>query len=897
MLSDDGFRVWCLSLKITDHARALIEHIRACPPARRVVSSAKNVSGRYPSRKMGVTIQFESHKVELPAIYQMEHDPNVLEFYDQPNKIKLVYPARSGRQATILHTPDFFVIRSDSAGWEEWKSEDELQKLAYEMPNRYIKAGNGWVCPPGERFAEQYGLYYQVRSSKELDVAYLRNLMFLEDYLTEDCPPVPEVRAQAILSIVAFEPGITLDRLLARADGASTDDLYALIASQRVYTDLHASLLSQAEGVALFRDRETAQAFGVLGHSRPITPQAGPRYVDVTPGQKVEWDGKGLAILHVGDSKVVLRNDQGEPIQLPWTAFEGLVRQGTIRGVKPQDRSDSTQGVRGVICAASPADLAIALKRLEFIQPYLGGIPSTQATRAQREWLKGYRRALAIYGEGFVGLLPQTAKRGNRKSKLDQRTRELAEKFIAEAYETLKQQRMIHVYGALATQCDEMGIVPPSYNTFRRMIRLRPRHEQERKRRGPRAAYKYEQFYFELDMTTPRHGDRPFEVGHIDHTQLDLELRCSQTGRNLGRPWVTFLIDAFSRRILALFITFDPPSYRSCMMVLRLCVMRFQRLPRVIVVDGGREFDSVYFEAVLARYECIKKTRPKAKARFGSVIERLFGTANTELVYNLLGNTQITKNVRQVTKSVNPKNHAVWTLPDLHELMLKWAYEVYDQRIHPALHQSPREAFAAGMCSAGERPQRLIAFDEDFRMFTSPSTSKGTAKVEPGRGAKINYIYYWSDSFRHPDIEGRQLYVRYDPFDAGVAYAFIPDTGWVQCTSEHYAVFRGRSEREVMLAVTELRKRNRDLGRSLSTKARNIADLLSEAESHEAVLQQRLRDADLARAHGRPDGRDQGTGRQANRVGIPLSSGDTDEAQSQRKSRVSLDDLEICEEF
>jgi hypothetical protein len=30
---------------------------------------------------MGLTIQFESHRVELPLVYEMEHDPGVLEYY------------------------------------------------------------------------------------------------------------------------------------------------------------------------------------------------------------------------------------------------------------------------------------------------------------------------------------------------------------------------------------------------------------------------------------------------------------------------------------------------------------------------------------------------------------------------------------------------------------------------------------------------------------------------------------------------------------------------------------------------------------------------------------------------------------------------------------------------
>src|SRR5207247_1926116 len=83
---------------------------------------------------------------------------------------------------------------------------------------------------------------------------------------------------------------------------------------------------------------------------------------------------------------------------------------------------------------------------------------------------------------------------------------------------------------------------------------------------------------------------------------LDVELVCSRTGRPLGRPWATFLTDAFSRRLLAFALGFDPPSYRACMLVLRGCVRRHQRLPQTVVVDGGAEFESVYFETLLARY-------------------------------------------------------------------------------------------------------------------------------------------------------------------------------------------------------------------------------------------------------------------------------------------------------
>ena len=70
---------------------------------------------------------------------------------------------------------------------------------------------------------------------------------------------------------------------------------------------------------------------------------------------------------------------------------------------------------------------------------------------------------------------------------------------------------------------------------------------------------------------------------------------------------MTILTDAFSRRGLSLYLTFDAPSYRSCMMSLRECVRRHGRLPQTLVIDGGSEFESTYFETLLARYEVTKK--------------------------------------------------------------------------------------------------------------------------------------------------------------------------------------------------------------------------------------------------------------------------------------------------
>ena len=90
-----------------------------------------------------------------------------------------------------------------------------------------------------------------------------------------------------------------------------------------------------------------------------------------------------------------------------------------------------------------------------------------------------------------------------------------------------------------------------------------------------------------------------------------------------------------------------------------------------------------------------------------------------------------------MTKSVNPKGQACWTLERLYEHLCDWAYEVYETRVHPALGMTPREAFASGMARMGVRTHRRMR-DEDFRMSTLPTTRKGTAKVDSSHGVKIN---------------------------------------------------------------------------------------------------------------------------------------------------------------
>jgi hypothetical protein len=845
MLNDLELEQWYQRLELPDEGRAMIHGIRTSPPTRSVQSFTGNVTGRFPSRKMGVTIQFESHKNELPFIYEYEHDDDVLEYYDQPHPIKLTYEAANGRRLGFWHTADCFVMRRDDAGWEEHKPEAQLVKLALKSPNRYFRDQDGqWHCPPGEASAKGFGLYYRIRSSGEINWNLQRNVEFLDDYYRGNSLNVStDVIAKVLLHAKATV-GLTLEELFRRTTGAASRDvIYGLIASGELFVNLKDAPLTEPNKVRIFHDRETAVAFSNFTQTPVQDGSRLPPAVNFSAGSAFQWDGKGWIVINVGERMVGLIGEDKIFAEIPIPAFEKLVMEGRITGITAESYSTLHPEAMRLMGQADMDDYKEANRKAEIVRAFMSGepLPSNVVIpdRTLRDWVAKYRNAEESYGNGYVGLLP--GKRiGNTKDKLPAPCRKLLNDFIENDYETHKQKGKSAAYSAYRLACERLSVIPASYKTFCKAVNQRPRYNQTLKRQGSKAAYEKKEFYWALTPTTPRHGERPLHVAHVDHTELDVQLVCSDTGKNFGRPWATFLTDAFSRR-LAVYVTYDEPSYRSSMMIFRECVRRFGRMPQIVVVDGGRDFGSTYFDTLLARYECVKKIRPPAEGHFGSVCEKLFDTSNTQFIHNLQGNTQIMRNVRQVTKSVDPRGHAIWTLERLYIFLREWAYEVYDTIDHPALGQSPRDAFARGMLTAGERAHRLIPYDDEFRMLTRPTTRKGTAKVLPGRGIKLNYFYYWSDVFRRPEVEGARVRVRYDPFNMGLGFAYVRGE-WVECHSEYYSIFRGRSEREVMLAAAELRRRNTRHSQQFNITAARLAHFLESVEAEELLLQQRTAD-------------------------------------------------------
>lgn len=878
MLTSEKLNQWFYNHNFSEQSQKVLEQIRCSEPSRRVGGGKKNVSGRYPSRKMGKTIQFESHRNELAHIYKLENDDDVLEYYDQPLPIFLDYLSKSGRRNYHSHTPDFFVIRKNTAGWEECKTEQDLLKLRQDSPNRWCREDNGnWRCPPGEEYASPFNFYYIVRSSSEINSTFLRNFVWLADYFQSKPLKVDELVTSNVQTLVKTQPGISLSEIIDQVEEATIDDLNILIATNQVYVDLNTTFLGKPEQTEVFLNEEEAFIQAQITKVSPLTASNSFCTIKVKVGTSICWDGAIWEIVNTGERAVGLLTSGGKFIDLPNNVFENLFRDGKITGLFATEESNINSEVEALLNEASTEDRKEANARYKAIEIFLNGTSSNKPSRTQRRWITSYRKAENLYGRGFVGLFPRHRDKGWRREGISEEVRLLMEEHIQTFYENNKQPSIRHAYNSFKKLCNEKGYKPPSSESYRQAVRNRPLYEQVQKRMGNRAAYKEEPFYWYLyQEETPSHGDRPFEIGHIDHTEGDVELVSAimlnlgtdliwlEKNAGMGKVWVTLLIDAYSRRTLAAYMNFDPPSYRSDMMVLRICVQKYGRLPQIIVVDQGSDFNSTYFETLLAYFKITKKERPAAKPRNGSVIESFFGVADKEFWHQLKGNTKIMKNVRQVTKGVNPKNHAVWTLGKLYTYFCEYCYEIYDTCLHPALRMSPREAFNIGITRGGSREHILIN-EQEFKLLALPSPieTNGMRKVTQ-EGVKINYLYYWHSSFTR--IRNEKVKVKYDPFDITVAYAYVKGE-WVKCCSRYLRELEGHSERELMIAAAELKKLNKLQNKQFTDiTGKKLAEFFSRIEMEESALtplwreakktvqKQHLKDTERKQVHAQIEG-------------------------------------------
>ena len=763
---------------VNDPGRVLFRQVRQSRPVRAVSGRAGNVTGRYPSRKMGFAVQYESRTVEFAFLILCEVDPDVVAYYDQPCVLSLDYPSRKGRRLVVNHTPDFLVLGAEFAGFVECKPEDKLPKLAADAPSRYVADGEGgWRCPPGEAAAARYGLGYRVWTPAGVSPALIDNARFLEAEWGRSTQSFADADVERVVDAVVGVPGIQLEELVHRIDDAAL--VYWCIYHRRVHVDLVAHFLSQPDRVRVFADAPAAAA----------------------------WSA---AIASVADTQ--------------------------------ESAADTLS--RAALAKYPPDVLSVALERYAVIRHAIEtGAPQSVFTGpraySHRRWLAAYRQAQREGGVGLVGLCPKDHLRGNYKPRLLPESYEVIEQVVAEEYENKRNVTAKVAHGYALARCADQGLPCLSYAGFLSYLKRRDQARSVARRKGAKAAAAAAPAFGPADPAV--RGQGPFDVVHIDHTLLDVFVRVGpEHDAPTDRLWLTVAICAWSRCILGYDLSFDAPAVGGLLTTMRDLFDRHKRAPNRIVVDHGPEFGSTAFDALCRACSIDNRQRPPGRPKFGAPVERLFSTANTQLVHVLSGNTQLLKNPRAMSRDVDPRPDALWRLTQLDAVVRRFLFEVYPRQPHKGLDgMTPHSRFEHGLATVGSG--RPLTDSSDIRFLLWPPSRRDTATVDSRTGIVVDCIHYWHPDMRSETLRRKKVRVRVDPYDVGHVVAFIGKR-WVLCRAECAADLAGRSRRELRLASQELRQRRREGAKRQAVRAPQLAAMLRELAETEEGLRQELRD-------------------------------------------------------
>jgi putative transposase len=398
--------------------------------------------------------------------------------------------------------------------------------------------------------------------------------------------------------------------------------------------------------------------------------------------------------------------------------------------------------------AGTAAQSSRALARFRVIRPHLDdAVPLAVIARARGVTARTLERWVARYrSAGLPGLA-----RRERKDKGCHRVPDELQGLI----EGLALARPRRSVAAIRRKASEVaareGWPEPGYRLVWSIVRdLDPAlvalaHDGEKA---------YRQAY---DLIHRREASRPNEIWQADHTRLDIRI-LDERGEP-GRPWLTAVLDDYSRAVAGYYLTFSAPSAIGTALALHQAVWRkgdpkwhVCGIPEIFYTDHGPDFTSNHTEAVAADLKMELVFSEAGQPRGRGKLERFFGTVNQLLLSALPGYAPVG----------GADGPPVLALPELDARFRTWLLDEYHRRIHGQTKQRPAERWATG----GFLPRMPDSLEQLDRL---PLTIAKARKVHPD-GIRFSGHRYIDTTLAA--YVGEHVAIRYDPRDVGEIRVF-----------------------------------------------------------------------------------------------------------------------------
>jgi putative transposase len=356
----------------------------------------------------------------------------------------------------------------------------------------------------------------------------------------------------------------------------------------------------------------------------------------------------------------------------------------------------------------------------------------------------------------------------------------------------------------------EQGWRPPSYSTVYDVIRRLDPALVTLAHEG-RKAYK-ERF----DLLYRREASRPNEIWQADHTPLDLWILDEQG--QPARPWLTVILDDYSRAVAAYRVSFQAPSALQTALTLRDAIWRktdprwhLCGIPDTFYTDHGSDFTSQHLEQVAADIKMQLVFSWPGVPRGRGRIERFFETVHQLCVSGLPG----------YWPAGTPQPTPTLTRAELDAILLAFFLDDYHQRIHRETKARPHERWEAG----GFLPRLPESLEQlDLLLLT----------IAKGRRVQQDGIQF--QGFRYIDLTlaayvGETVTIRYDPRDLAEIRVYLGDSFLCRAICQELA---GQvvSLKDIVRARNE---RRRQVQAGLSARAQIVEALLPQAAAPPAA--------------------------------------------------------------
>ena len=207
----------------------------------------------------------------------------------------------------------------------------------------------------------------------------------------------------------------------------------------------------------------------------------------------------------------------------------------------------------------------------------------------------------------------------------------------------------------------------------------------------------------------PIPASKLLEVVLIDSTVLDTWcVLDDESVLPLGRPTLTIAIDLFTRMILAVIITYEPPSLYTAMACLKRVNMSKEDInerwptivrssdgwgkPTTVVVDNELAQAGKSYQSACEDAKINVKWAPVARPQYKAVVERFFLTLKKMLLDKLPGGLPYKPEVmRQL--GIDPAEIATITLSKLTELVNMTINDLYHYAPHSTIEMPPALAW------------------------------------------------------------------------------------------------------------------------------------------------------------------------------------------------------------